>query len=90
MEPTDPRRTGVRRVRLLTAAVAGGALVGTGALTVVVADAHPAAAESAPSTGTSATDSGTTAVPGDGTRPSAPDGGVGGGRGHAHSSSGSS
>lgn len=99
MEPTDARRSGTRRVRLVTAAVAGGALVGTGALTVVVADAHPAAADTA-STGTGTTDDGTgtdtgsggaVTAPGDGTRPTAPTGGVGSGhQGRPHGSSGSS
>ncbi|GHE11262.1 hypothetical protein [Klenkia taihuensis] len=86
MDPTDARRRGTRRVRLVTAAVAGGALVGTGALTVVVADAHPAAAESATTT---ATDPGTST--GDGGRLSGPPGGVGAGHGgSSHASSGSS
>ena len=49
MDPIDPRRTGIRRLRLTTVAVAGSALVGTAALTVVVAQAHPAAATSAES-----------------------------------------
>lgn len=87
MEPTDARRRGTRRVRLVTAAVAGGALVGTGALTVVVADAHPAAADTAPA----GTDGTVTAPGGAGTGPTAPTGGVGAGHpGHAHGSSGSS
>ncbi|MCO7222276.1 hypothetical protein [Klenkia sp. PcliD-1-E] len=96
MEPTDPRSTGTRRVRLATAAVAGGALVGTGALAVVVAQAHPAAA-AAEDTAPSGTESGSTAVPGDDDRPTAPvgptgpTGGVSGGHGgRAHTSSGSS
>ncbi|SDF99487.1 hypothetical protein [Klenkia brasiliensis] len=91
MEPTDPRRTGTRRVRLVTAAVAGGALVGTGALTVAVAQAHPAAAEDAAPSGAVTTDGGTTTGPGGGSRPVPPSSGVGNGSGgHAHTSSGSS
>lgn len=46
MEPDQPRRRTTSRVRWATAAVAGGALVATGALTVGVAQAHPAAAGS--------------------------------------------
>ena len=68
MEQTDPletRRRGTRRVRAVTASLAGAAVVGTGALVVVVADQHPAAASS----------STTTQVPADADRPTVPFGG---------------
>ena len=68
MEQTDPletRRRGTRRVQAVTASLAGAAVVGTGALVVVVADQHPAAA----STSTS------TQVPADADRPTVPFGG---------------
>ncbi len=59
MRPTDPittRRRGHRRVRAVTAAVAGTALAGTGVLTVVVAADHPAAAAAETSSATTGTD----------------------------------
>ena len=70
MEQTDPletRRRGTRRVRAVTASLAGAAVVGTGALVVVVADQHPAAASTSTST--------TTQVPADADRPTVPFGG---------------
>ena len=83
MEQTDPletRRRGTRRVRAVTASLAGAAVVGTGALVVVVADQHPAAA----STST------TTQVPADADRPTDPfDGPPSTGLGQAPASGGS-
>jgi hypothetical protein len=77
-------------VRWATAAVAGGALLATGALTVGVAQAHPATAGSTAenATGSSGSTSGTDQQSPD--RPSPP-GGVGAGRGSgSHASSGGS
>ncbi|MCW2582623.1 MAG: hypothetical protein JWQ53_1413 [Klenkia sp.] len=86
-DPLETRRRGVRRVRVVTAWLAGAAVVGTGALVVVVADQHPAAG----------TSSSTTQAPADEDRSTDPFGGppstglgqapVGGG---SHASSGGS
>ena len=55
MQPDQPRRRSAARVRWATAAVAGGALLATGALTVGVAQAHPATAGSSAAAGTGTT-----------------------------------
>lgn len=49
-DPAEVRRRGVRRVRVVTAALGAAAAMGTGAVAVAVAAEHPAQAASAPST----------------------------------------
>lgn len=96
-DPFEARRRGQRRVRVLTAWVAGLAAVGTGAVAVAVAGTNPAPA-SGPTTvqnpGTGSSDDGSTFSDDDGgfQAPSQLPGGSGGGSGSGggHASSGGS
>jgi hypothetical protein len=94
-DPFLDRELGRRRVRIVTAWVAGAAVVGTGATALALASAHQAAAQQASTPVQQSTDDGTTDDDG-GMTPTAPQDGVqlpaapparavGGGSGHASS-----
>lgn len=60
--PFDARRRGTRRVRAVTASVAGAAVIGTGVAAVAVATGHPAQAATPSQSSTDPTAPGRTAT----------------------------